>query len=322
MTLNCIAGLVTPDEGKIVLNGKVVFDSETGVNLPSQQRKVGILFQDYALFPHMTVEENIGFALYKKPVLFTRQTEKLTIHRRVAEKIKMMKLEGLEKRFPAQLSGGQQQRVALARALIIEPDILLLDEPFSALDNHLRSQMEKQLIDLLEDYHGTTIFVSHNISEAYSVCEKLAVYANGTIRAFGEKDTIFKYPPNKVTARLTGCKNILEAKRINHHCAKISQWENTLTINQPIIRSMNYIGIRAHDLCLAEEGDTENCVGCTITRVRESTFDVILYLKVLTSSQDDYDLQWVISKNYWNDIKQMEQPLQIKLGAEMLFHCA
>ncbi|HLI29612.1 MAG TPA: ATP-binding cassette domain-containing protein, partial [Terriglobia bacterium] len=146
MTLRCIAGLETPARGTIVLNGKRLFDSARGINLPSRERRVGFLLQDYSLFPHLTVAENITFGLRRFPRESIRQT--------LAEQIERFKLQGLEERTPRQLSGGQQQRVALARALATEPEVLLLDEPLSALDVHLRSQMETLLIETLAAFPG------------------------------------------------------------------------------------------------------------------------------------------------------------------------
>ena len=151
MTLKCIAGLEKPTRGKIVLNDRVLFDSEKKINLSTQDRKVGFLFQNYALFPHMTVSQNIELGLLK-----LSKSEKKEI---VARYLDILKLNGFEGRYPWQLSGGQQQRVALARALATSPDILLLDEPFSALDHHLRSNMEKELMNMLKDYKGDILFV-------------------------------------------------------------------------------------------------------------------------------------------------------------------
>jgi ABC-type sulfate/molybdate transport systems ATPase subunit len=135
--LRCIAGLERPDRGKVMLNNRSFFDSEARVNTPARQRRIGMLFQSYALFPNRTVAENVGFGL--KGVSRDEQSK------RIADLIKRTHLAGLEDRYPRELSGGEQQRVALARALAIEPEALLLDEPLSALDTHLRSQIEMQL---------------------------------------------------------------------------------------------------------------------------------------------------------------------------------
>ena len=152
MTLKCIAGIVTPDRGRIVLGGRVLFDSEKKINLPPQQRRVGYLFQQYALFPNMSVEQNILCGI--------RSGDKAEKRRVLAGKIRMFRLEGLEKKHPAQLSGGQQQRVALARILCSEPEAILLDEPFSALDSYLKWNLEIELADLLATFNGPILWVS------------------------------------------------------------------------------------------------------------------------------------------------------------------
>ena len=168
MCLKCIAGLETPDKGKIVINDKILFDSEKKINLPPQERKIGYLFQNYALFPNMTIEENLSIALKN----LSKQEKKKLCN----EYIEKFHLTGLNKRYPWQLSGGQQQRVALARALITSPEILLLDEPFSALDHHLRHNMEKELVNTLKDFNGDIIFVTHDIEECYRVCSNILVF--------------------------------------------------------------------------------------------------------------------------------------------------
>ncbi|MGX8693196.1 MAG: sulfate/molybdate ABC transporter ATP-binding protein, partial [Clostridia bacterium] len=158
MTLKCIAGIEKPDEGRIELDGRVLFDSETGVNLPPQKRRVGYLFQNYALFPNMTVAQNIFCGL-------NREKDRALKERRLREMLRMMQLEGLEERKPAQLSGGQQQRVALARILVNDPQILLLDEPFSALDGHLRDSLKVEMRDLLERFGREVLMVTHDRNE-------------------------------------------------------------------------------------------------------------------------------------------------------------
>ena len=180
MTLKCIAGLENPSKGKIIINDKIIFDSEKNINIKTKDRKIGFLFQNYALFPHMTIKDNIEIGLDK--------VSKLEKNKLSYSYIKKFKLEGLENRYPWQLSGGQQQRVALARALITSPEILLLDEPFSALDNHLRASMEKELIEILKDYKGMVIFVTHDIEEAYRVCDKIIVFDNGKAKSLKEKN--------------------------------------------------------------------------------------------------------------------------------------
>ena len=152
MTLKCIAGVETPDEGCIVLNERVLFDSEKKINLKPQDRNIGYLFQDYALFPHMTVEENIGMGLR----LPRKEKEQ-----KVEEMINFFRLHGLKSKYPSQISGGQQQRVALARCIVYKPDVLMLDEPFSALDSHLKDQIQIEMLELLKLYEGEVLMVSH-----------------------------------------------------------------------------------------------------------------------------------------------------------------
>ena len=149
MTLRAIAGLETPDRGRIVLHGRVLYDSDQGINLPARERRIGLLFQNYALFPHLTVAENIAFGLQRLSVQDRNA--------RVAKQLAAAHLDGLANRYPATLSGGEQQRVALARALAIEPAALLLDEPFSALDTHLRGALERQLRETLGSYQGADV---------------------------------------------------------------------------------------------------------------------------------------------------------------------
>ncbi len=328
MTLRCIAGLVKPNEGQIILGDKVLFDSKRGIDVAIQDRKIGYLFQDYALFPHMTVTQNIGFALLntqpyiKKNGLknfLVKKKLKANILNKVHEKIKMMKLNGLENKFPSQLSGGQQQRVALARALMVEPEILLLDEPFSALDNHLRYEMENQLLEILNSYHGTTILVSHNINEAYSISKELAIFSEGSISAYGKKDTLFQYPPNEAAAKMTGCKNILNALPISNEVVNISTFKRPFKIKQSILSSFNKVGIREHHIKLAQHNEDTNVIECKIVGTSVSTFNVIIYLKEVHSTSVNYDLRWDIPKEKWEQVKQLPQPLYIKLDEEKLF---
>ncbi|WFA10409.1 ATP-binding cassette domain-containing protein [Tissierella sp. Yu-01] len=244
MTLKCIAGVETPDEGLIILNERTLFDSNNKINLMPQERKVGLLFQSYALFPNMTLEQNIAIGIPKS------KNNKDEI---VKEKIKAFSLEGLEDKYPSQLSGGQQQRVALARMLVSEPELILLDEPFSALDTYLRWQMEQELAAILNDYYGTTIYVSHNRDEVYRICDRIAVYNNGKIEVINDKKSLFKKPVTINAAVLTGCKNISRAKKINNHKVFAIDWNMELICSEVVKDDIKYVGVREHHIDFDDE---------------------------------------------------------------------
>lgn len=203
MTLKCIAGLIQADEGRIALDEKLLFDSSSGVNIKSRERNMGFVFQNYALFPHMDVFNNIAFGIRQLPVEDVKEKVRLWLQK--------MRLSGLEKRYPGQLSAGQQQRVALARALVSEPEVLLLDEPFSALDSIVKERLEEELLEIHEFFPGHILFVTHNLAEAYKLSSKIAVYEAGRLLQFGEKEKVINRPSNRVAARLTGVKNFLPA---------------------------------------------------------------------------------------------------------------
>ena len=192
VTLKCIAGIMTPDRGHIVLNDRVLFDSEKKIDLTPQQRRVGYLFQQYALFPNMTVEQNILCGIRAGS-----RSEKRAL---AAEKIRMFRLEGLEKKHPAQLSGGQQQRVALARILCSEPQAILLDEPFSALDSYLKWNLELELSDLLAGFRGPILWVSHDLGECCRNCQKVCVMENGVSSSVTDMETLVRYPATQGAA--------------------------------------------------------------------------------------------------------------------------
>jgi ABC-type sulfate/molybdate transport systems ATPase subunit len=312
MTLRCIAGLDKPDKGRIVLNGHVLFDSEKGINIPCRKRKTGFLFQNYALFPKMTVEENIGFALGG---LDKKQRNSI-----VHQKIEMVKLEGMERRYPFQLSGGQQQRVALARALAIEPEVLLLDEPFSALDDHLRSQMVKQLMDTLLNYHGVTLFVTHNMEEAYMVCSKLVILMDGRVEAQGDKEKLFQLPPTLATAQLTGCKNFSTADFLLQDELEAVDWGVKLKTKDLLTKKLRHVGIRAHYIRLASENDKNNIFKCWPSFSSETPFRMTVYLSLgkVPTGPGDYQLQWEVSKEKWLELQGCPLPWTIFMDPEKL----
>ena len=238
MTLKSIAGIETPDQGHIEAEGRTLFDRADRINLKPQKRNVGYLFQNYALFPTMTVEKNIAAGLKG-----SRQENEV----RVREMVKKFQLQGLEKRLPGQPSGGQQQRVALARIMAYEPDVILLDEPFSALDMYLKDRLQQELMDMLADYRGTVIMVSHNRDELYRFSEELLIIDQGHIAAAGETKELFRNPVSREAARLTGCKNFSRARRLDAHTVEAEDWGIILHTKGEIPEDVQWLGYRAHD---------------------------------------------------------------------------
>ena len=240
MTLRCIAGIVKPDAGRIVLDGRVLFDGEQHIDLPPQQRGVGLLFQNYALFPNMTVEQNILCGL-------KAEKDKAVRRERCAEMLRAMRLEALAKRYPAQLSGGQQQRTALARILVGRPRILMLDEPFSALDSYLREEVESEVGSLLAGFDGAALLVTHHRDEVFRLADSIAVVSNGTIDVFGGKAQVFRNPQARMGAMLTGCKNISSIETLDATHIRAADWGLTLEVPE-IPADVKAVGIRMHDI--------------------------------------------------------------------------
>ena len=234
MTLKCIAGIETPDEGRIELNGRVLYDSAKKINLTPQKRRVGYMFQDYALFPNMTVEQTIKAGMGKHP-----EEEKVRSY------INRFRLEGMEKHYPAQLSGGQKQRVAMARMIASEPDILLLDEPFSALDSYLKWELEQEMRDMLAEVQKPVLFVSHNRDEVYRLCSMVSCIDHGKMEVIEKTKEFFHNPKTKTAAVLSGCKNISAAEIVDNNHIKALGWGITLCVSE-IPEETKAVGIRAH----------------------------------------------------------------------------
>lgn len=303
MTLKIIAGIETPDEGKIILNGRVLFDSEKKINLPPQSRRVGYLFQNYALFPNMTVAENILFAAVGT------KNEKL---RSLDENLKRFQLRGLENSYPHELSGGQQQRVALARILTSHAKFLLLDEPFSALDSYLKWQLELELAEILKSYNGAAILVSHDRDEVFRLADKIAVLNQGKIDAINGKHELFDNPQTVAAAILTGCKNISSAKKIDDDKIFAEDWQVTLSINKKIPDDLKFIGIHSHALEVSRAG--ENIFPAELVQEIEDTFSNILMLKLTADSENLIRLE--VEKDFWRNAKRDD--LCIKIPPEKI----
>jgi molybdate transport system permease protein len=317
MLLRCIAGLEKPDRGRVALNDRVLFDAERHVGIPARERRIGMLFQHYALFPHRTVAQNIAFGLHD-----LGRDEQAA---RTAALVSRTHLAGLGRRYPRELSGGEQQRTALARALAIQPEALLLDEPLSALDTHLRGQVEAQLQETFASFRRPALLVTHNMEEAYRLGEQLLVLARGRVAAFGAKQEIFHRPPSAEVARLTGCKNISRARANEDGTVEALEWSCRLRLAQPPGTAPNYIGIRAHHIdfpeASADASGDPNVFPCWIVRTSETPFRITLFLSLdrERAAAGEFHLQAEVFKEKWERFRGRPQPWRVRLAPESLF---
>ena len=314
MTLKCIAGIETPDEGRIVLDGRVLFDTEKKINLSPQTRCTGLLFQDYAIFPNMTVEQNIKTGIRERK----SKSEKQKIASGIMEKCH---LNGLEKHYPSQLSGGQKQRTALARILVSQPRIIMLDEPFSALDSFLRWQLEQELSDILAEFKGTALYVSHNRDEVFRLCDRIAVIEQGRVNIISEKWALLKNPQTYPAALLTGCKNISSAEKTAHSTIFAAEWDVEMHgIQAP--DDIAFVGIRAKNIHPVSDGeplsDDYIVFDYTIVSLSEDTFSKILIIR-LSQSQKSKPIRWEIGKENYNEAEiSMSGRIKIKKSDVLL----
>ena len=325
VALKCIAGTERPDEGRIVLNDRVLFDSAAGVDVSVRERRVGYLFQSYALFPTMTVEQNV--------VAGVRSGSRAERLARAHEQIRAFRLDGLERLRPAQLSGGQQQRCALARIMANGPELLLLDEPFSALDGYLRWQLELELADTLRAFPGGVVFVTHSRDEVYRMCDRVCVLTNGHSGRTVSTRELFYAPATLAEAVMSGCKNVSAATPVGDHALSCVDWGVTLACECEAAGS-DHAGIRAHDLRLVEadgravgdEGGSEdagvaaggtaaagdaaagaaaagNRIPCAVARVIDNVFSTI----VMCATPGGAQLRLELEKGAWARIGSPER---------------
>jgi len=301
LTLQCLAGLEAPDEGSIVLNDRPFFDSRQRVNVKPKDRKIGYMFQNYALFPHLTVKQNIAFGLKGKP--------KAEIEQKVAEMIKKIGLQNYERHYPAQLSGGQQQRVALARTLITEPDVLLLDEPFSAVDHYMKQALEQQLISFIQEHFtGIVLFVTHNIEEADRLCDRIIMYHEGKVIQEGKKEDVFARPVNVTAARMIGYENLFPVDSIERRHEGMVAFINGIEL---LVKDANvppsplFLSVHANHLLFVED-DRPNTFDYEIvqTRTRMNHFDVMI-------KTEHFMLQATVAKKDWDSLLASKKKLYL-----------
>ena len=269
LTMRSVAGIERPDAGKIVVNGTVFFDRAPGkkarVDLTPQQRKTALLFQNYMLFPNLTVAQNVAAGISKDVSPADRDAM-------VQTELKRFGLSGFEKRYPVQLSGGQQQRVALARMLAARPGILMLDEPFSALDAHLKSVLEQNLVSLFDAFRGTILYVSHDIDEALRFCDRIAVVESGHIMEMGTGDDLVNRPQSQAGIKLSGCKNATPAERVGARRVWLPKWGVEVETAADVPEGVKCLGVRAFFLERAD-GPGRNCFRMRVDRVSDSRFE-------------------------------------------------
>ena len=321
MTLKCIAGIETPDSGRITLNGRVLFDSGRKINVSPQKRKVGYLFQQYALFPHMTVRQNVEAGLSGARKKFSSRQEK---NEYITGLLEQFHIPELADALPGRLSGGQQQRVALARIIASDPDILLLDEPFSALDSYLREQLLQEMKGMLgSTYQKDVLMVSHSRDEIYQMCPRMAVMCPGGIEIAGSTKELFRNPVTVGAARLTGCKNLSRAEILSDHELYAADWGVRLHVADVIAEGVTHVGLRAHDFAVMREiGEVErgndfwlenerkgNVMRCTLERITEAPFEIYLILRNVSSENlsakpDLQPIWWKLSKKEWEEMQE------------------
>lgn len=316
LTLRCIAGIETPDEGRIVVNDRVFFDSEAGVNLTPQERKTALLFQNYMLFPNLTVAENIGAGIGRE----VPRDERARI---ISEELERFGLRGFGQRYPAQLSGGQQQRVALARMLAARPGILMLDEPFSALDAHLKGVLEQNLVSLFDAYSGTILYVSHDIDESLRFCDRIAVVEAGRIVEAGTGDDVVNRPQSVAGLKLSGCKNAVPVTRVGEHEVHAPRWGVDVRTAAPVPEDVKCLGVRAFYLERAD-GAGENCYRMRVDRVSDSRFERTALLAFLDRDPadaavafDDNEMSYLHQHLFWRVSKRDPGALLPEEGDEL-----
>ncbi len=266
-TLRLIAGFNDPDQGQILLGDQDI------TNLPPQKREIGMVFQDYALFPHLTIKENIAFPLRE------RRTPKEKINDRVGELLELVRLPGVEGRYPSELSGGQAQRISVARAVAYPPRVLLMDEPLGALDLKLREAMQLELRRIQQELQITTVFVTHDQTEAMNMSDRIAVMRNGEVEQVGTARDIYNFPQSSFVADFVGRINLLDAKLLgkSREVAELNILNDlkiraNITTEAEAMSKSLCVGIRPEKLVIGKSGHEDRYDNCIPGKVISSTF--------------------------------------------------
>ena len=299
-TLQCIAGVAVPDAGRIVLDGETLFDAERRINLPPQRRRVGYLFQHYALFPTMTVRQNILCGL-------RWQKDRRAREAALQEAVRRFRLTGLEDHRPSQLSGGQAQRVALARMIVNRPRLLMLDEPFSALDSYLRTSLQVELSEMLSGVDQRVLLVTHDRDEAYRLCPRIAIMEQGRIAVQGTREAVFANPGTAAAAAITGCKNIAPARPVSARSLRCDDWDVTLTLASDVPPDTRFVGLRAHAMTAAL-GPGENVLPLRDPEISETPFSVSVLFRAGQGR-----VRWEIDRTAWQPYAEAGLPRYLQI---------
>ena len=299
LTLKAIAGLIKPDSGKIILNGRTLFDSEKKINLKAQERRVGFLFQDYALFPNFTVKENVIAGLRDKNIVD------------IEEKLNEMRIFHIKDKYPDQISGGERQRTALCRILVNNPEILLLDEPFSALDEYLRSEIEEEVMNFIDTYKLKTILVSHNKDEVYRICESIVSISSGKTNCIKDKSEFFENPTNITEAKLIGIKNF-STFVIKDNEIFLKAWGISIRTSRKF--DGDIIGIKDKVIRLSNDPLTDDSIKIETYRLIENINSFIIVYNKDNKIYEDLKIE--ISKEDYNKLK--DGPIFLTISEEAL----
>ena len=316
MTLKCIAGVEKPDSGRIILDGETLFDSRRGICLSPQKRRVGYLFQSYALFPNMTAAQNILCGMRAGAseaehsgadaesgmrqrsfspgrLLNSHIQRKKEEQERLHKLSQLFHLEPCLHLHPRSLSGGQAQRTALARILAGRPRLLLLDEPFSTLDSYLKDQLQPEFKHRLSSLDCRTVMVTHSRDEAYHLCSRLCVMDSGRILRNGSVKEVFAEPEYEAAARLTGCKNIVPAVKEGPFLVRIPSWNITLQTERPVPDNLSFVGLRAHSF---SPDISKNQFPIRLCDVVEEPFEWMVLFFYETQKRDSAPVWWRVPK--------------------------
>lgn len=304
MLLKYLAGIYSPLLGEIEVDDVCVFSSSKKINIKPQDRNIAYLFQSYALFPTMTVEDNIKIIARGNKKEKNSKTQYL---------LKKFHIENLGKRYPAELSGGQQQRVSLARIMAYEPKLILLDEPFSALDENLKERLQIDLEEMIGDFGGTVILVSHNRDEIYRFSQELLIMNNGRSVEYGSTEEIFSKPGTIEGAKMVGITNLVPARTVAPKTIEIPGWNFKLEMDEDIKKEVHYAGFRDTDLELVWEGeDCKECLDIKITNIFNRVKEKKIYFKVEGSDESEFSL--ILTSKEEEKYREKKIPARIKVN--------